>query len=31
MNVTETTRTFFEFFTDRRHQPIQGSSLVPRR
>ena len=29
MNVTETTRTFFEFFTDRGHQLIQGSSLVP--
>jgi alanyl-tRNA synthetase len=29
MNVTETTRRFFEFFGDRGHQPIQGSSLVP--
>ena len=29
MNVTETTRTFFEFFTDRGHQVIKGGSLVP--
>jgi alanyl-tRNA synthetase len=29
MNVTETTRRFFEFFADRGHQPIPGSSLVP--
>ncbi len=29
MNVTETTSMFFEFFTDRGHQRIQGSSLVP--
>jgi alanyl-tRNA synthetase len=29
MNVTETTRRFFEFFGDRGHQPIQDSSLVP--
>jgi alanyl-tRNA synthetase len=29
MNVTETTRRFFEFFGDRGHQRIQGSSLVP--
>ena len=29
MNVTETTRTFLEFFEDRGHQGVQGSSLVP--
>ena len=29
MNVTETTDTFFEFFTDRGHQVLPGSSLVP--
>jgi alanyl-tRNA synthetase len=29
MNVTETTRTFLEFFGDRGHQTVQGSSLVP--
>jgi len=29
MNVTETTRSFFEFFRDRGHQPIPGTSLVP--
>src|SRR5499427_5462499 len=29
MNVTETTCSFLEFFGDRGHQPIQGSSLVP--
>jgi len=29
MNVTETTRMFFEFFQDRGHQILQGSSLVP--
>jgi alanyl-tRNA synthetase len=29
MNVTETTRGFFEFFGDRGHQPIPGGSLVP--
>ena len=29
MNVTETTRRFFEFYGDRGHQRIQGSSLVP--
>jgi alanyl-tRNA synthetase len=29
MNVTETTRTFFEFFKDRGHQILRGSSLVP--
>jgi alanyl-tRNA synthetase len=29
MNVTETTRRFFEFYGDRGHQHIQGSSLVP--
>ena len=29
MNVTETTRRFFEFFGDRGHQPIPGGSLVP--
>ena len=31
MNVTETTTTFFEFFTERGHQVLQGSSLVPPR
>ena len=30
MDVTETTRTFLEFFADRGHQVVQGSSLVPR-
>ena len=29
MNVTETTRTFLEFFGDRGHQVLQGSSLLP--
>jgi alanyl-tRNA synthetase len=29
MNVTETTRVFFEFFGDRGHQILQASSLVP--
>jgi alanyl-tRNA synthetase len=29
MNVTETTRRFFEFFGGRGHQRIEGSSLVP--
>jgi len=29
MNVTETIRTFLEFFGDRGHQMLQGSSLVP--
>src|SRR6516165_12564983 len=29
MNVTETTRTFLEFFTERGHSVVQGSSLVP--
>jgi alanyl-tRNA synthetase len=29
MNVTETTRRFFEFYGDRGHQRIRGSSLVP--
>ena len=29
MNVTETTRTFLEFFGDRGHQVVPGSSLVP--
>src|SRR5260370_21008775 len=29
MNVTETTRTFLEFFGDRGHQVLPGSSLVP--
>jgi alanyl-tRNA synthetase len=29
MNVTETTNTFFDFFTDRGHRVLQGSSLVP--
>jgi alanyl-tRNA synthetase len=29
MNVTETTRTFLEFFGERGHQVIPGSSLVP--
>ena len=29
MNVTDTTRRFIEFFGDRGHQPIPGSSLVP--
>jgi alanyl-tRNA synthetase len=29
MNVTETTRTFLDFFEDRGHQVIQGGSLVP--
>ena len=29
MNVTETTNTFFEFFTDRGHRVLQGGSLVP--
>jgi alanyl-tRNA synthetase len=29
MNVTQTTRRFLEFFADRGHQLLQGSSLVP--
>ena len=29
MNVTETIRTFLEFFVDRGHQVVPGSSLVP--
>jgi alanyl-tRNA synthetase len=29
MNVTETTRTFLEFFAERGHQVIPGGSLVP--
>ena len=29
MNVTETTRTFLEFFGERGHRVAQGSSLVP--
>ena len=29
MNVTETTRRFLDFFGDRGHVPIDGSSLVP--
>ena len=29
MNATETTRTFLEFFGDRGHQVVPGSSLVP--
>ena len=29
MNVTETIRTFHEFFGDRGHQVVPGSSLVP--
>jgi alanyl-tRNA synthetase len=29
MNVTGTTRTFLEFFGDRGHQVVPGSSLVP--
>ena len=29
MNVTETVRTFEEFFTSRGHQLLRGSSLVP--
>lgn len=29
MNVTEAIRTFFEFFGDRGHQVMPGSSLVP--
>ena len=29
MNVTETIRTFLEFFGDRGHQVLPGSSLVP--
>jgi alanyl-tRNA synthetase len=29
MNVTETSRRFFEFYGDRGHQRIRGSSLVP--
>jgi alanyl-tRNA synthetase len=29
MNVTETTHTFFQFFRDRGHQMVRGSSLVP--
>ena len=28
MNVTETIRTFLEFFGDRGHQMVPGSSLV---
>jgi len=29
MNVTETTDTFFEFFTDRGHRVLPSGSLVP--
>jgi alanyl-tRNA synthetase len=29
MNVTETIRTFLEFFGDRGHQIVPSSSLVP--
>ena len=29
MNVTETTDTFFEFFTGRGHRVLPGGSLVP--
>ncbi len=29
MNVTETTQTFLDFFGERGHRVIQGSSLVP--
>ena len=29
MNATETIRTFLEFFGDRGHQVVPGSSLVP--
>ncbi len=29
MNVTETIQTFLEFFAERGHQVITGSSLVP--
>ena len=29
MNVTETTQAFLEFFGDRGHQVVPGSSLVP--
>ena len=29
MNVTETTRTFLDFFAERGHRVIPGSSLVP--
>jgi alanyl-tRNA synthetase len=29
MNVTETIRTFLEFFGARGHQVVPGSSLVP--
>ena len=29
MNVTETIQTFLEFFAERGHQVIPGSSLVP--
>ena len=29
MNVTETIRTFLEFFGDRGHQVVPGTSLVP--
>src|SRR4029077_16453633 len=29
MNVPETTNTFLEFFTDRGHRVLRGSSLVP--
>jgi alanyl-tRNA synthetase len=29
MNVTETIQTFLEFFADRGHQVVPGSSLVP--
>jgi alanyl-tRNA synthetase len=31
MNVTETTNTFFDFFTERGHRVLRGSSLVPPR
>jgi len=29
MNTEETVRTFTEFFRDRGHQPVEGSSLLP--
>ena len=29
MNVAETTRTFLDFFGERGHRVVQGSSLVP--
>ena len=30
MNTDETIRTFIEFFRDRGHRPIEGSSLLSR-